>query len=827
MKKRIIEKFHNKTLQYILLALYGLMIATVLTGMGHMYGSKVDWISQHTVFPDIFREHFYETGEILPKFLFNVGAGQNAFNFAYYGFLSPIILLSYFFPFVDMVTYITVASIVLFLLTGILMKKFVSAHMGENIGFVAAIIILSAPPLNMHFHRHIMFVWYFPFLLLGLIGIDRYFRTKKPVLFTVSVVLLIFTNYLYAVPSLMCLYTYAVYKTFKEFDGAFEWKPFLKKAIICTFMFAIPVFISGILLVPTAQSLFSNRRPSESSIALMDLILPKIKEYFYDSYSIGITFTMFIATIGNLTCKKVKKSELFLNIALLMLLLFPPITYALNGFLYVRGKILIPFLVLYIYNLFVFIKNLQTKQVNVLVTVIITTVFGTIFCLGNGDTSTYPFFFIYVFLEIILMYAFSKKTEYIPVYTIIILVITCFVASRPNLTTEYFDSMYYDEVTSLTESISQDDYFRTDIAYREYENSNKLYSDKHYNTSVFSSTSNALYLNFYNEDIDNNSIHYCNLVMAGSRNEHFHTYMGTRYIVSQYDPGFLYEKIKEGKNLNLYENKNAYPIAYKSSDIMSEADFNKAEFPYSQAYLMNNTVISGDFKCDYTPEFEVIDTPSEYNFTNKEVVKKQIDLGEKYVGKYLYLTFTVDNSGEYENRNDLYIIINGKANLLSRANNIYYNANNKFEYVLPLEENAVLDIQTSKGKFNIKDVKMYTSDSLNRQYEAAKDFEINKKDNSFSCSVEAENGEYLVTTIPYDSNFKAYINGKEAELALVNKAFVGLKLQSGINNIEFRYKSTALLVGTVMSLAGLVMFAIFLFVGKLNKKRTDYTKAVE
>ena len=60
-----------------------------------VFGSKVDWISQHSVLPDYFRQLFYETGNLFPNFAPDIGGGQNIYNFSYYGLFSPLILLSY------------------------------------------------------------------------------------------------------------------------------------------------------------------------------------------------------------------------------------------------------------------------------------------------------------------------------------------------------------------------------------------------------------------------------------------------------------------------------------------------------------------------------------------------------------------------------------------------------------------------------------------------------------------------------------------------------------------------------------------------------------
>ena len=33
------------------------------TGAGNIFGAKVDWSSQHSVFPEYFRQQFYRTGQ--------------------------------------------------------------------------------------------------------------------------------------------------------------------------------------------------------------------------------------------------------------------------------------------------------------------------------------------------------------------------------------------------------------------------------------------------------------------------------------------------------------------------------------------------------------------------------------------------------------------------------------------------------------------------------------------------------------------------------------------------------------------------------------------
>ena len=47
-----------------------------------IFGSDLDWVNQHSVLPDYFRLRFYDTGQLFPDIAWNLGAGQNIYNFS-------------------------------------------------------------------------------------------------------------------------------------------------------------------------------------------------------------------------------------------------------------------------------------------------------------------------------------------------------------------------------------------------------------------------------------------------------------------------------------------------------------------------------------------------------------------------------------------------------------------------------------------------------------------------------------------------------------------------------------------------------------------------
>ena len=182
----------NKDYNYLWLTLIAIIVILLFMG-SNMFGSKTDWLSQHSVFPEYFRMLFYETGNLFPNLALNLGAGQNIFNFSYYGLFNPLYMISYFLPFVDMVNYIMFMSMIIVLIGTLLMYYFLKSKFNNKISFIGSLLYLFACPIIFHAHRHVMFVNYMPFLILALIGVDNYFKKNKSLLLIISI-LGIFNN---------------------------------------------------------------------------------------------------------------------------------------------------------------------------------------------------------------------------------------------------------------------------------------------------------------------------------------------------------------------------------------------------------------------------------------------------------------------------------------------------------------------------------------------------------------------------------------------------------------------------------------------------------
>ena len=154
-----------------------LLLGSLTLGLCYLYcfrygvfGAKVDWISQHSVLPDYFRQQFYETGELFMEFAANIGGGQNIYNFSYYGLYNPLFLPSYLLPSVKMSDYMMAVQFLCLTASVLLMYWWLKKKgFSEKICVGVSVLFLLSGPLIFHSYNQIMFVNYMPFLLTGLL----------------------------------------------------------------------------------------------------------------------------------------------------------------------------------------------------------------------------------------------------------------------------------------------------------------------------------------------------------------------------------------------------------------------------------------------------------------------------------------------------------------------------------------------------------------------------------------------------------------------------------------------------------------------------------
>ena len=211
-RQKKIQKY-GQLLPFLLLGASTLFFCWFFAGRLGIFGSNVDWISQHSVIPDYFRQQFYETGELFPEFAANIGGGQNIYHFSYYGLFSPVILISYLFPFIKMGDYLMGASAVSLAASVELLYMWLRKRgFSGRISFMTALMYLLAGPMIFHSYCQIMFVNYMPFLCMAFLGVDRYFEKDGKLLYTFGVLLMILTSFYFSIGGMLVLVLYGIYR---------------------------------------------------------------------------------------------------------------------------------------------------------------------------------------------------------------------------------------------------------------------------------------------------------------------------------------------------------------------------------------------------------------------------------------------------------------------------------------------------------------------------------------------------------------------------------------------------------------------------------------
>lgn len=806
-----------------IIAIY-LGIALIITHGEFVFGSKIDWGFQHFAFPEYFRMLFYKTGELFPDFAFNIGGGQNIFYFAYYGLLSPVILVSYLFPFIPMSFYIPFIMLVIGVISIYLFYKWIKGFdFDRKLIFILTLMFAMAGPLLFHSHRHVMFVSYMPFLLLGLIGVRRYFADNKKGLMIISVFLMIMTSYYYSVGGILCLTLYGIYEYLKKNDK-FVLKDFALKGFKFALFIITGVLMAGVLLLPVIYTLMNGRGESFGGVSLLEALTPGINLNFllYKSYSVGLLGITFIAIIYLIFKEKEKR---FLGICLSLMIIFPIFVYVLNGALYLDGKALIPFLPLYVLATGFFLKDVLDKKADFRLIFLIIIVSLTLVYLTDNSLKLYFTIECALILILLLLYKKYNKSLLILLPIALVSVGVCLGVNLNDslISVADFEKQNDSVITEIMEDISHEDkgVYRTAINLKaSNEIVNKIYHINQNIITLYSSTYNTLYSDFF-YDFNNNRASRNMFITSEAGNSLFESYMGVKYLITDDEAPLGYKVWKKYGDYTVYVNENTLPLGYVTDRIMSYDDYNKLEFPDDSLALIGNVVLDGDYQYNSLAKKIPLDLfegehrnlkIEEYKDGYKVTVKGdsgtiKLDLNNED-GQIHLLRFTVENPQKCSD-GDTTITVNGIKNKLTCRSWKYFNSNYTFDYTL----DGNLEIEFSKGVHYIKKAELYSinyNDFVNSYSDVSPFENVKVNGDTISGTVNAKNDGYFNLSIPYDKGFKVKVDGKEVDYEKVNKAFIGFKIDKGNHKIEIEYEAPNALLGKVVSLFGIGIFTIII-----------------
>lgn len=838
----------KRYIPYLLLTGLTLFFCWMFVGRYGIFGAKVDWLSQHSVLPDYFRQQFYATGKLFPEFAANLGGGQNIYHFAYYGLYSPLILPSYLLPFVKMSDYIMAVSITGLTASVLLFYYWLKSRKTDTgTAFILSLMFLLAGPMIGQYSGQIMFVDYMPFLCLALIGVDRYFEQEKSGLFTVSVFLMIMTSFYFSIGGMLSLVLYGLHRYFEQREGnRVTVRSFLRDGLCFVRSMILAVLMSGFFLVPTALAL-TGGRSKEQNISFASFFIPQItvERFAYSIYGIGLTTLVITVLLTGLLYRKVY--EKVLTYGCVIVLVIPVFAYLLNGGLYIRDKVFIPFLPLLCYLISIYLEKCRKRELSFIagiVPYIITTIFVYIarnqfVSKGIGESiwkvllaESILFLICYVLYCAMKRYHKEKKEILmLALPSVICLAVTMntFYQMKPD---RYVSRKLYRDVTgeqnrqAIKEALKDDaGYYRTEQMGSDDENAadlNRIWDVDQNITSIYSSAYNPDYQTFRQKTFGLEEPFRNGMMQSVSKNPVFQRMMGVRYIVSDSDvPG--YTLVKKCGTTGIYQNKDAAPVMYATDRVMTEEEYKKLAFPYNQTAFLEYAVVGEHTESSdqnimtaYAPVSLKMDNNRTTGGAEQKTMQQE---GKKQI---LFLRFRVDNA--HPNK-DVAVWIKGIRNKLSAKDHVYYNENKIFTYAVPLKDGEDnISVTFGKGKYRLRHVQAYLGSLPERSellYQS--EIQVDKKqteDNVIQGTIHVKKDGWFITSISYDKHFKIYIDGKETEIQKVNTAFLGCKIESGNHEVKIIYHAPGTTTGKVLSLIGIAGFVLVLVQEKRKQKNT-------
>lgn len=844
----------------LILALIYIFIVLILVLPGNDYGSTTDWEIQHWAIPEYFRNRFYETGQLFPSFAAEMGAGQNIYYYAYYGLCSPFLYLSYLMPGVDMRTYFVLINIIMVLASVIIFYVWIRHEHKQGISLLLSILFLTATPLTFHSHRHFMFVNYMPFLILALIFVRRY-KEGRGRLYPIAIAsfLIITSSFYYSVGSFLAIGLYTIMLTLKNSDEKISVREWFKN--ICPVVAAVitGILMSGILIIPTLYALLSGRNVGEKTDLSVLIPYPESEGVLYDSYGMGMHFILIFALIAAWYTKK--KGDRLFSILIASFMLLPVTKYILNGTLYTEPKALIPFVPIGVMVIGGFlldlkegkIENRKLKKIILIVTgIAILIAFED---MSDGNKTAHLVESITVVIAL-LIYIRKKtlKPLYIGVAMSAIAVCISFNLSDELIETDDKRTEIEEDVKNVVEQVisGENTSYRFGMGLKKYTYVNRNFAEGYYNATIYSSTGNKYYKDFYINQMDNEISYRNNAILSTSYNMLFDMYMGIKYFITDtkgVHPAD-YELIYEDDILKLFYRDDVYPLGYTMDKLITREEYEKLEYPYDMMALMKYCVCE---KCDEglvdQDELESLVEPAELKYT----VEGTTDIVQKVSGGYkiindtgksenvvirldkpisdnlLVISFNVDNTIG-ERSSDTSIEINGVRNRLTAKGWKYHNRNYNFKYIIDATDGLdTLDVVLSPGEYSITGIECYyinyksLINTRNNMDELMIDKELTKGDDIYG-SINVKQDSWFHLSIPYDEGFTIYVDGKEVEYYKSDIDFMGFDIEKGVHDIHISYKAPGYDIGKYVSIAGFIILAILLITGVVKNIKSGKKK---
>lgn len=817
----------------------------------------------------------------IPTWSWQMGLGVEYIYLMFYDIFN---ILAIFFP-RNMIGSVYSATVILRLyLSGLFLILYVKEFDVDIIARVAGALIYSfCGFLLFAAVRHPFFINPVVILPLVLLGIEKIIRKENPNLFIFSVMLATINQYyfLYMIAMICIIYTIIRYYDWYDKINIKSFMLFILKVGLCAI---IGVLCAGIVLLPMIAIFFNSNRSVNTDINLPILYSFKyysnfIKQFIATGYTGSWTRLMFSSItwlmLSLLLFKKQNQYKLFKRIIVVttIMLLIPIIGFVMNAFNGAENRWGFAYAFFVAVSTSICLNDRDKFNVKDFKIMFISIVMYISYIFISGEYVVYHYLIGIIFLLVFYIILIVNKYNIIKnkkIINYIILGLICINIGLIGNGVYSKDGLNYIKEFSSTKNLlvkfdknndgihtkinnNSEEFYRVEQTnYSNGANSNYSYMVSNdgliNNMNIignFNNTQNKYTYKFFLE----NQLNMTELMVAGlDQRAALNSLLSAKYqILNDDNEKFVpygYEKIKEKKNTNLYENKYVLPIGFVYDKYISRNEYEK-QLAIDKGRLLLQGVVLDDIS---SSKLEQID-PNIYsqNLDYKIIESKNINVVDntfkvnKDGGEILIETTAPQNSELYigvagvhrdNSSKDAFIdlSIDGsdkKIKLEEKSEKFKVESDDRVVYMGYTKENEekkeIKITFDKKGKYSFDSfyIKSVSMDNYEQDIMKLKEKQLNNikfTNNTVSGDVDLKNEGILFLSIPYSSGWHAIVNGEEVETIRVNTGFVGVPLKEGYSKIDMVYKVPLLKEGAIISVIGILLWGGYIVLLNRRKK---------
>lgn len=658
-------------------------------------------------------------------------------------------------------------------------------------------------------------------------GIEKLINEKKGLQYIISLGLMLYSNYF--IGYMLCIFSIIYYIIYTFTKPKKRIKEYIHTTLIYSICSLLAGALASICLIPMFTSMTSISATSDAWPTTQYYSFNTI-EFIYNHLS-GVDVTVFksdIINAPNISCSIIvipllilfltnKKINIKIKIGYTLLLailitsfFYAPLDFIWHAFhvpndLPYRYSFIYPFIMIIIsaYS----INNIDTtNDLIVMITFILSMLFVGLVCyiekfLISDKIVLLNFIILIIWYLIYVLYKYFK-TKYITFLSIILVIIESIISINNNWNIDQNMTNFYADYNTI----------QNNIQYIKKLDNDKFYRIEKYNMNTFNDPSWYGYyglIAFSSMEYENFAKLQYNLGMPGNEINSFYYINNTPIYNIMFNLKYIIGEI----------NDDNYTIFY--SDAINNNYIYKSNYNSSLMYGVNKNIQNWNYNTedpiqiqnDYINKaYNIENILEKIEITNKTTIKQNNEIIYKYKLKtnsgYIYFTDNIKS-----------ILINGT--LYIKDNYNYPLSNNNYNYytVENINENKIIRFQNCN---EISIIYNYGSNTTLEAYEI-NNTKINKLNNYIKENIVTINefkeyyikgtytgtNDYIYTSIPYDNNWKVYIDGKKVKTTQIGNALLGFNIESGDHEIILKYEIPYLKTSICITIGSIIILIIY------------------